>query len=404
RISSGKDTYVLGCSICLELFTEPVSTLCGHNYCKACITGFWSHCDVICCPLCKETFDRAPKFRVNTEFRDILEMFKRAVVQEDAGSAVRSCDVPCDFCPAQRGQAVQSCLVCLASLCSTHLEPHHSVPALKWHQLVPPVESLQERVCGKHKKVHQFFCRREQQAICSACTKDQHVDHDFVPLEEEISARKSLVETLQRNVRRILSKKNVELTKIQTSNRSSRLNVEMMKEEIDKNFEDLLLLLKARMVELMEELEENQKELEQQAQQSLGLLQQEIHKCSEISVEMEKLLQTGNDFKLLQGLPSIPSYPQTNGVRAPKTPPLETVRKAVADIKTTVNQQMNHIMARVSPTNDGDDELDPETTENEPDDELGLSYESRYQLEEITASDQSQSQRNWRETYVTNEE
>ncbi|XP_039186442.1 zinc-binding protein A33-like [Crotalus tigris] len=32
----------LRCSICLELFSDPVMLECGHNYCQGCITRFWA--------------------------------------------------------------------------------------------------------------------------------------------------------------------------------------------------------------------------------------------------------------------------------------------------------------------------------------------------------------------------
>uniref|UniRef100_A0A3B3BSB1 RING-type domain-containing protein n=1 Tax=Oryzias melastigma TaxID=30732 RepID=A0A3B3BSB1_ORYME len=35
------------CSICQEVFKEPVSTRCGHNFCKSCITEYWdSTCQI----------------------------------------------------------------------------------------------------------------------------------------------------------------------------------------------------------------------------------------------------------------------------------------------------------------------------------------------------------------------
>ncbi|CAL8313451.1 unnamed protein product [Boreogadus saida] len=29
------------CSICLDVFSSPVTTPCGHNFCRTCITKFW---------------------------------------------------------------------------------------------------------------------------------------------------------------------------------------------------------------------------------------------------------------------------------------------------------------------------------------------------------------------------
>uniref|UniRef100_A0A3B4FA89 RING-type domain-containing protein n=1 Tax=Pundamilia nyererei TaxID=303518 RepID=A0A3B4FA89_9CICH len=29
------------CSICLDVFTNPVSIPCGHNFCQSCILGYW---------------------------------------------------------------------------------------------------------------------------------------------------------------------------------------------------------------------------------------------------------------------------------------------------------------------------------------------------------------------------
>ncbi|KAG7219056.1 hypothetical protein INR49_003591 [Caranx melampygus] len=68
----------LTCSICLDLFDEPVSTPCGHNFCQACIGGYWASSPVCTCPLCKHQFDERPQLSVNKVFALIAEKYKLA--------------------------------------------------------------------------------------------------------------------------------------------------------------------------------------------------------------------------------------------------------------------------------------------------------------------------------------
>uniref|UniRef100_W5LJW0 Uncharacterized protein n=1 Tax=Astyanax mexicanus TaxID=7994 RepID=W5LJW0_ASTMX len=74
------------CSICLDVFTDPVSTPCGHNFCMVCLREFWnssSHCQ---CPVCKEEFSRRPELRVNTFISGLTAQFKKSIQKEKADS------------------------------------------------------------------------------------------------------------------------------------------------------------------------------------------------------------------------------------------------------------------------------------------------------------------------------
>uniref|UniRef100_A0A3P9B6M0 RING-type domain-containing protein n=1 Tax=Maylandia zebra TaxID=106582 RepID=A0A3P9B6M0_9CICH len=51
------------CSICLDVFTDPVSAPCGHNFCKTCISQHWDMNQSCQCPMCKETFYTRPQLR-----------------------------------------------------------------------------------------------------------------------------------------------------------------------------------------------------------------------------------------------------------------------------------------------------------------------------------------------------
>uniref|UniRef100_A0A8C6UNW9 Uncharacterized protein n=1 Tax=Neogobius melanostomus TaxID=47308 RepID=A0A8C6UNW9_9GOBI len=64
------------CSICLEVFSEPVSTPCGHNFCKRCISQTWDTKAVCKCPLCNKSFSIRPELCVNTLLSEMIFQWK----------------------------------------------------------------------------------------------------------------------------------------------------------------------------------------------------------------------------------------------------------------------------------------------------------------------------------------
>nr|XP_033496246.1 probable E3 ubiquitin-protein ligase TRIM8 [Epinephelus lanceolatus] len=170
------------CSICLDVFTEPVSIPCGHNFCKACITRHWEGKEQCQCPLCNEKFNKGLKLCVNTGFREVVENFKEHHAKAANNSPVKPGQVPCDCCHDNKSQASKTCLVCLTSYCETHLEPHLRVAALKRHKLTDPVHNLEHQICEKHNRMLELFCRTDQTCVCVLCT--EHSAHDTVPLEQ----------------------------------------------------------------------------------------------------------------------------------------------------------------------------------------------------------------------------
>lgn len=71
------------CSICLEVFDNPVSTPCGHSFCQACLSSYWDGgrgggggTMFYQCPLCKESFRKRPELHINRTLKEITEQFK----------------------------------------------------------------------------------------------------------------------------------------------------------------------------------------------------------------------------------------------------------------------------------------------------------------------------------------
>ncbi|XP_041796285.1 nuclear factor 7, ovary-like [Chelmon rostratus] len=368
NISASDDQFL--CSICLSVFTEPVSTPCGHNYCKSCIVDFWTLSDVHQCPLCKENCRTAPELQVNTEFRDMLELFKRTrVAGEDGGSCASPEEVPCDLCHGVKRKALKSCLVCLASYCHIHMKPHHTVQALKWHELINPVVTLEDRVCQKHNKVKEFFCRRDGSCVCVVCLRDDHVTHTAVSLEEEMKERKTQLTHMKRSVKHTLNRKCILAKKIENAMMLGRQEVDRTKAETAEAFAALAAMIETKKVKLIELLEEKQKAAEQQAEALLRQLQLEIFENDRTRTKLEELSKTEDDFRLLQDLPSVPSSSNTKQCFTARVQPLlqvETVRSALAKLEEMLNQQMEDITREVN-------QADQEKTLQGlmPDDELG---------------------------------
>nr|XP_046254775.1 E3 ubiquitin-protein ligase TRIM22-like [Scatophagus argus] len=193
------------CSICLEVFTEPVSTPCGHNFCKACISRYWEGKEQSQCPLCNNKFSKGLKLRVNTAYREVVENFRKHQRIAGNNSLVKPGQVPCDCCLGDRFKASKTCLVCLASYCEIHLEPHQRVAALKRHKLTNPVHNLEDKICKKHNRILELFCRNDCTRVCVLCT--EHSAHNTVPLDEAYVDKKAQMAKKKTEVQEIKSKR-----------------------------------------------------------------------------------------------------------------------------------------------------------------------------------------------------
>lgn len=128
-----------------------------------------------------------PEVSTNTVIEEISVQIKKRKVAESVQSPWQ---VPCDVCTDGKFQALMSCLVCLTSYCEAHLEPHQRVPSLMRHKLIDPVDNLEERICAKHERLLELFCRDEQVCICLLCSEAEHKYHKTVSIEEEGAQQK----------------------------------------------------------------------------------------------------------------------------------------------------------------------------------------------------------------------
>uniref|UniRef100_A0A3B4UTF4 Uncharacterized protein n=1 Tax=Seriola dumerili TaxID=41447 RepID=A0A3B4UTF4_SERDU len=65
------------CSICLNVFSDPVTTPCGHNFCKTCLSEHWDNSELCQCPTCNKRFYMRPEISTNTVIEEISVQIKR---------------------------------------------------------------------------------------------------------------------------------------------------------------------------------------------------------------------------------------------------------------------------------------------------------------------------------------
>nr|XP_033941502.1 E3 ubiquitin-protein ligase TRIM39-like isoform X4 [Pseudochaenichthys georgianus] len=340
------------CSICLDVFTDPVSTPCGHNFCKACISQHWDRNVPSQCPNCKKVFNIKPELRVNTFISEMAAQFRQSAQQKASSSSseqhvVKPEEAPCDACTGTRLKALKSCLVCLESYCETHLEPHLTRAGLKKHQLIDPEENLESRMCVKHDKLLELFCKTDQVCVCMLCTVLDHKTHDVVPLKEGYEGKKAELGKTEAETQQMIQKRRL---KIQEMNRS----VELSKEGADREMADgvqvfttLKESVERSQAELMDTIKEKQRETEEQAEGFIKELEQEVSELKKRSSEVEQLSRSEDQFHLLQSFTSLNAAPPTkNWTEVRVRPPAYegTVGRAVTQLEETLRKQMKKLL------------------------------------------------------------
>ncbi|XP_039899174.1 LOW QUALITY PROTEIN: E3 ubiquitin-protein ligase TRIM39-like [Simochromis diagramma] len=336
------------CSICLDVFTDPVSTPCGHNFCKTCISQHWDMNQSCQCPMCKETFYTRPQLRVNTFISEMVAQFRREAQQKASSSsseqqAAKPGEVPCDVCTGTRLKALKSCLVCQTSYCQTHLEPHLTLKGLKRHQLVDAVENLEGRMCMKHDKLLELFCKTDQTCVCMLCSVLDHKNHEFVPLREEYEGKKAELEKTEAEIQQMIQKRRLKIQEITESVKMSKDAADRQKAEGVQVLTALMESVERRLKELMKEIEDKQEATEKQAEGLIKDLEQEISELMKRSSEVEQLSRSEDHLHLLQSFSSLKAAPPGKDWTEVRVHPPSyegTVGRAVAQLEETIRKLM----------------------------------------------------------------
>ncbi|KAL6472576.1 hypothetical protein MHYP_G00187640 [Metynnis hypsauchen] len=137
----------LTCSICLDLFKQPVSLPCDHTFCQACITGYWTgprspgQPGSGSCPQCRKIFP-GQSYRPNRIVANIVESYCQGL--EESGG---------------------------------RLDVVTPVPSVTPVTLVPR--------CSRHCEELKLYCEEDQELVCLVCgISQEHRAHTLVCVQD----------------------------------------------------------------------------------------------------------------------------------------------------------------------------------------------------------------------------
>ncbi|XP_077479276.1 E3 ubiquitin-protein ligase TRIM69 [Stigmatopora argus] len=282
KSSANRISRDLTCSICLDLFKQPVSLPCDHTFCRGCIEGYWngprgqSQCVTGSCPQCRKVFG-GESYRPNRIVANIVESYCHGL--EESGGRNGLLD-----------GAVET---------------------------PPPVPR-----CSRHREELKLYCEEDQELVCLVCgISQEHRSHTMMCVQDaELKYRASLnssVDSLK-----------AELNTAMQCDREAEEEVKNLKEHtadlkqrIEAQFSDLhqFLYQEEKMLQVKLKTEERRELI--RLDEHKALLCVEISRLVRALQEIHDKLEEHDAFILLRSIKVSPQRPSLKFEKPAFTPP-----------------------------------------------------------------------------------
>ncbi|KAI3352613.1 hypothetical protein L3Q82_005551 [Scortum barcoo] len=215
-----------------------------------------------------------------------------------------------------------------------------------------PVENLEGRMCTKHNKPLELFCKTDQTCVCMLlCSVLDHKTHEFVPLREEYEEKKAELGKTEAEIQQMIQKRRLKIEEIKRS-------VDLTEEDADREiaegvqvFTSLKESVERGLNELIHTIKEKKETTEKQAQAFIKELEQEISELMKRRTEVEELSQSEDHLRLLQSVQSLNIHhlpPTKDWTEVSVRPSYDgTVRRAVTQLEETLSKEMKKLVAEV---------------------------------------------------------
>ncbi|XP_067914721.1 E3 ubiquitin/ISG15 ligase TRIM25-like [Heterodontus francisci] len=337
----------LTCAVCLDLFREPVTAPCGHNFCRACLAQFWAgdrrRLLGFTCPQCRAHFVERPELHPNRVLCAVVEEFERSRATLEPPEPVPERSVPCDACPAGGASAVRTCLTCLASFCSEHLEPHHLSPAFRSHNLTAPLTDLAQRRCPQHDKLLEFYCAPHRRCICAACLLE-HRGCDTQSIEKAQAQQEEELKSKQKGVRYQIIQLQHSLELVQYQKQHLQDSSVKQKSSLSGEFNEMKTLIEEEEKIAVKMIEEEESKASSQILGVLDKITVQLNQLKEYQEHLDSALSDTGGMVFWKNIAELPVI--SLDVHTPPEPmeldvsKVEFVEKAVSVLKQVLMRQL----------------------------------------------------------------
>ncbi|XP_005747929.1 E3 ubiquitin-protein ligase TRIM21-like [Pundamilia nyererei] len=319
------------CPICLEVFTKPVTTPCGHSFCQTCISSYWdgNSTKMYQCPLCKESFLKRPALHINLTLKEITEQFKQMAgspVADRLGGTEPSRSpshlnqpLPPRF--QRQGEMPENILAEMMSRFQRLPDPglpHAALPQsqsrdgapfvrTEHHDPPPPYPSDSDLPpCPIHLRGLEFFCRTDNVCVCSTCVgTSDHLGHNITPAKREWHLKKAQLGVTEAELKELISERERKVEEVHSSLREIKDSAERETDEAVCAFSKLISSVEHCQAEVLEVIEVTLRAAERRAQSVLRELEEEIAELKRRSSALSQLALSEDYIFFLKTFPSL---------------------------------------------------------------------------------------------------
>ncbi|XP_029106059.1 zinc-binding protein A33-like isoform X2 [Scleropages formosus] len=290
----------LVCSVCCEIFKDPVILLCSHSFCRSCVQQYWEQKSSRECPVCRRrsSMERPP---VNLVLQNIIESYFKQKCQSEA------------------------------------------------------VEKTELR-CSVHGEKLLFFCEDDQEVLCVVCqTSKKHRNHQLCPMEEAALDIKEQLKTTLEAIKEKLKKFNETKKQCEKTVKHIKNQAQHTEKQIKEEFEKLHQFLRDEEEARLAALREEEEQKSQRMKEKIENISKHISILSDRIRKIEEDLNN-EDTKFLMGCKSTKQRAQCE-VQDPEvlSGVLIDVAKHLGSLSFRVWEKMLHIVTYTPVT------LDPNT-------------------------------------------